>query len=131
MWIKAEIFLGYSMLGWSGFARCHSRCVALAFAKHVKASSPLESNTHLPSYLHAFKHTRAIRSQQQRWQRCHSSNTPGAESREIAPPDVRELAKMAHISVTDEEVMQARICTSLSPEHQAFQCTGHDKEAPM
>ncbi|CAK0734851.1 hypothetical protein CVIRNUC_000492 [Coccomyxa viridis] len=94
------------MLGWSVVARCHSRCVGLAFAKHVKGASPLESNTHLPSYVHAFKHAQATRSLQQRWQRCHSSNTPGAESRKIDPPDVRELAKMAHISVTDEEVRE-------------------------
>lgn len=119
------------MLGWSVVARCHSRCVGLAFAKHVKGASPLESNTHLPSYVHAFKHAQATRSLQQRWQRCHSSNTPGAESRKIDPPDVRELAKMAHISVTDEEVMQARICITLSRQRRALQCTGHDKGAPM
>lgn len=28
----------------------------------------------------------------------------GASGRQIAPPDVRELARMAHIAVTDEEV---------------------------
>ena len=119
------------MLGWSGIARCHSRCAGLAFAKHLKGSSPLESTTRLPSYVHAFKHTQATGSQQQRWQRCHSSNTPGAESRKIDPPNVRELAKMAHISVTDEEVMQACICIPFSPQRRGFQCTGRDKGAPM
>ncbi len=31
----------------------------------------------------------------------------GGSGRQIAPPDVRELARMAHIAVTDEEVGQA------------------------
>ena len=119
------------MLGWSGIARYHSRCVGLAFAKHVKGSSPIDSNTHLPSYAHAVKHNQGTRSRQQRWQRCHSSNTPGAESRKIDPPNVRELAKMAHISVTDEEVMQARIRMSSSPQRRVSQRIGRDRGALM
>ena len=43
-------------------------------------------------------------SQRREQQRGFSTCRPAADSRKIDPPDVRKLAKMAHISVTDEEV---------------------------
>ena len=117
------------MLGWSGFERCHSRCVGLAIARHVKGSCPIKSTSHPPSYARAFTPTRATKSQQQRKHRCHSSNTPVAETKKIDPPDVRQLAKMANISVTDEEVMQIRFRILFPPQCRLSQCIDYDKGA--
>ena len=119
------------MSGWSGIARCHSRCVGLAIAKHVMGSCPIKSVSHSPNYAHALRPSQATRSQQQRRHRCHSSNTPEAKTRKIDPPDVRELAKMAHISVTDEEVMQRRFCILLSSQCRRILCIGCNKGALM
>jgi hypothetical protein len=60
------------------------------------------------SHLHAAK-SRSTYGLQQRPQLCRAASSSGGGGdgggkQELAPPDVRELARMAHIGVTDEEV---------------------------
>lgn len=58
-------------------------------------------------HLHALNRLRSTR-HAARQVRCHSSS-----EREVPPPDVRALAELAHISITDEQVCEV-CCTGRS-----------------
>lgn len=73
-------------------------------AGHVCLASRLGRILHSPSRSYETRWSRHILIQQQSQVRGHVTSRPAAESRGIDPPDVRRLAKMAHLSVTDEEV---------------------------
>ena len=57
-----------------------------------------------PASRWAFRLRQQIHPHKKVLHRSLSTCRPAADSRKIDPPDVRQLAKMAHIDVTDEEV---------------------------
>ncbi len=73
-------------------------------AGHACLASRIGTILRSPGSTYAARWDQHLRCQQKNQLRSYTISRIAADSRKIDPPDVRQLAKMAHISVTDEEV---------------------------
>lgn len=83
----------------------------MCLAGHVHVASRICCILRSSSRQHAAVWSRHARLRNRCQLRRQCSSEPIADSRKIDPPDVRQLAKMAHLSVTDKEV-QLNIITA-------------------
>ena len=76
----------------------------MLMAGHACLASRIGTIFRSPGSTYAARWTQHLRRQQKNQLRSYTISRIAADSTKIDPPDVRQLAKMAHISVTDEEV---------------------------